>query len=229
MILSVVASHEFSAFLWIRLALFSRQAFSCGNGRKVPATSCARLPPFSVIWSAPLLQRRLGVLIGKRFTYFLCITTDSSMTTMEKSWEIATNQSGPKLSLSGYRGQTSPLMELEHHHLALVLTVRDPKPRDSERYRSSTAECLRWIVQGFATENQLALWKMNNHIQQWYDYIGSSLIYWSSIWPTVALGVNFPGGLPGNGWLLELVDWGLNLAFTDFSNFQKVAICKGPW
>eukprot|EP00434_Breviolum_minutum_P032407 symbB.v1.2.028660.t1/scaffold3059.1/size64457/3 len=28
-----------------------------------------------------------------------------------------------------YRGQTSPLMELEHHHLALVLTVTDRNPR----------------------------------------------------------------------------------------------------
>ena len=42
--------------------------FSCGNGRKVPATSCARLPPFFVIWSEPLLQRKLGVLMGKRLT-----------------------------------------------------------------------------------------------------------------------------------------------------------------
>ena len=61
-------------FLWIHLALFSSQVFSCGNGRNVPATSCARLPRFFVIWSEPLLQRGLGVLMGKRLTTYFLIT-----------------------------------------------------------------------------------------------------------------------------------------------------------
>lgn len=123
MIASVVASHEFSTFYGSNwpYALCSSQVFSWGNGRNVPATSCARLPPFSVIWSEPLLQRGLGVLMGKRVTSSLI--TNSWMTRMENSMQISQNHNW----FQGYRGQTSPLMELEHHHLALVLTVRDLK------------------------------------------------------------------------------------------------------